>query len=117
MTPGVRFFFSEVKFAGLHALKEGVARSFIARETALFSGKASRAHTPSRLARALDGLHAELRQLGYAEAEVRASDVAVDERTGAVVVSVAVAEGARWRVSVVRVEGADGAGVPSDVFP
>ena len=112
--PGVRFFVSVVKFAGLHVLPESTARSFFIGEAALFAGKASRAHTPSRLARALDGLQAEIRQLGYAEAEVRASEVAIDERTGAVVVAVAVTEGPRWQVSAVRVEGAEGSGVALD---
>ncbi len=114
VTPGLRYFVSGVTFTGLRALKEKAARSFFARETALFSGKASRAHTPARLGRALDGLQAELRGLGFAEAEVRASDVASDERTGAVVVAVAVTEGALWQVSAVRVEGAEGTGVGVD---
>ena len=113
--PGVRFFVSNVTFAGLHALKEKAARSFFMGDSALFSGKASRAHTPSRLSRALGGLQAELRQLGYAEAEARASAVAIDERTGAVGVAVAVTEGARWQVSTVQVEGAEGTGVAADL--
>ncbi|MBL9187107.1 MAG: BamA/TamA family outer membrane protein [Opitutaceae bacterium] len=108
---GLRFFVRDVKFEGLHALKESAARSFFAGDSALFSGKAGRAYTPARLSRALDGLQAELRQLGHAEAEVRASDVAVDERTGEVQVVVAVTEGARWHVAAVRVEGADGTDV------
>lgn len=108
---GVRFFVRDVTFAGLDALKENVARSFFAGDSALFSGKAARAYTPARLSRALDGLQAELRQLGYAEAEVRASDVAVDERTGEVVIAVVVAEGARWQVGAVRIEGAEATGV------
>ena len=114
ITPGVRFFVSEVKFTGLHAVKERAARSFFVGDTALLSGKASRAHTPSRLSRALDGLQAELRGLGFAEAEVRTNEVTIDERTGAVVVSVAVTEGARWQVSAVRVEGAEGTGVEAN---
>ena len=113
--PGVRFFVSNVTFAGLHALKEKAARSFFMGDSALFSGKASRAHTPSRLSRALGGLQAELRQLGYAEAEARASAVAIDERTGAVGVAVAVTEGARWQVSTVQVEGAEGTGGAADL--
>jgi outer membrane protein assembly factor BamA len=111
---GVRFFVGDVTFAGLHALKEKPARSFFLGDSALFSGKASRAHTPSRLARALDGLQAEIRQLGYAEADVRASEVVIDERTGAVAVAVAVTEGARWQVSAVRGEGLEGTGVAAD---
>jgi outer membrane protein assembly complex protein YaeT len=114
VTPGVRYHVREVKFAGLHALKAAAARSFFVGDSALFSGKASRVHTPARLARALDGLQAELRQLGYAEAAVRASDVATDDRTGAVVVSVAVTEGAMWVVSAVRIDGTEGTNVVVD---
>lgn len=114
VVPGVRYFVKEVKFTGLRSLDEKVARSFFAGDAALFAGKANRAHTPARLARALDGVHAELRQLGFAEAEVRASEVTVDDRTGAVLVSVAVTEGPRWHVSALRLEGAEGTGVTAD---
>lgn len=114
VTPGVRYFVREVKFAGLHVLKERVARSFFVGDTALLAGKASRAYTPAQLSRGLDGLQAELRQLGYAEAEVRAGEPAIDERTGAVVVAVTVKEGTQWRVGAVRVDGADGTGVEVD---
>ncbi|MCX6951075.1 MAG: hypothetical protein NTV51_02645, partial [Verrucomicrobia bacterium] len=112
--PGVRYFVKEVRFAGLKVLKERAARSFFVGDTALFSGKADRAHTPSRLSRALDGLQAELRGLGYAEAEVRASDVAIDDRTGAVGLTVAVTEGPKWVVGAVKVDGVDGTGIEVD---
>lgn len=111
---GVRFFVSRVSFAGLQSLKENAARSFFMGNATLLAGKASRAHTPSRLSRALDGLQAEIRQLGYAEAEVRAGGVAIDESTGAVAVSVIVTEGARWEVRAVRIEGAEGTGIAPD---
>lgn len=114
VTPGVRYYVREVKFTGLHVIKEKAARSFFVGDTALFSGKASRAYTPARLSRALDGLQAELRQLGYAEAEVRAGDLAIDERTGAVVVPVTVKEGPKWRVGAVRVDGVEDTGVEVD---
>ena len=54
--PGVRFFVSGVTFAGLHAVPERTARSFFVGDAGVFAGKASRAHTPARLARGLDGL-------------------------------------------------------------
>lgn len=111
---GVRYFVSEVTFTGLRALKENTAWSFFAPDSALFASKANRAHTPARLARALDGLQAELRGLGLAEAEVHASDVVIDDRTGAVKIAVAVTEGARWQVAQVQVEGAEGTGVEID---
>lgn len=109
--PGVRYYVSEVKFTGLHAVKDRAAKSFFVGDSALFSGKADRAYTPSRLSRALDGLQAELRGQGFAEAEVRTGDLAVNDRTGAVAVSVTVTEGPKWRVAAVNVEGTDGEGV------
>lgn len=111
---GVRSYVREVKFTGLQALRESTARSYFLGEAAVFSGKATRAHTPAKLARSLDSVQAELRGLGYAEADVQASDVATDEKTGAVRITVAVTEGARWRVSAVRVEGADGLNLELD---
>lgn len=111
VTPGARFFASEVTFVGLHALKEKAARSFFVGEAALFPGKASRAYTPDRLARALDSLQAELREQGLAEAEVRTRTVNIDDRTGAVSLVIEVIEGVRWHVSDVTVAGAGEAGV------
>lgn len=108
---GVRYYVSEVKFTGLHEVKEQTARGFFVGEVALFVGKSKRAYTPPRLARALEGLQAELRQQGYAEADVRASDVAIDDRTGAVKIMVAVTEGPKWRVAAVTFEGTDNVGV------
>ena len=110
VTPGVRFFVSEVKITGLHAWPEKAARAFFLGDAALFSGKASRAYTPARVARSVDGVRAELRDRGLADAEVRASEVSRDARTGAVVIAVTVTEGVRWQVRAVRVVGAD---VPS----
>ena len=115
--PGVRFFVSGVSFAGLHAVPERTARSFFGGDAGLFAGKASRAHTPARLARGLDGLQAELRQRGFAEAEVRAARVDADGRTGAVMLAVVVTEGPRWWVRTVRVEGAEGTGVALGGLP
>jgi outer membrane protein assembly complex protein YaeT len=109
--PGVRFFVSGVTFAGLHAVPERTARSFLAGDAGVFAGKASRAHTPARLARGLEGLQAELRQRGFAEAEVRADRVDADGGTGAVMLAVTVTEGPRWWVRAVGVVGAEGTGV------
>ncbi|MEO6245662.1 MAG: BamA/TamA family outer membrane protein [Opitutaceae bacterium] len=112
--PGVRYFVSGVTFAGLRTIGEGTARSFFLGEGGLFSSKATRALTPSRLVRGADGLQAELQQLGFAEADVRAHEVSRDGRSGAVVVAVEVTEGERWKVEAVRVEGAAATGVAVD---
>jgi outer membrane protein insertion porin family len=108
---GVRYYVKEVKFTGLHEVREGVAKSYFIGETALLSGKASRAYTPSRLTRGLGSLQGDLRQLGYAEADVKAADVQTDEKTGAVTINVAVTEGPKWIVREIQVDGADGTGV------
>lgn len=112
--PGVRYFVSDVTFTGLHAVKAKAARRFFMGDAVLFPGKASRAYTPAGLARALAGVEAELKELGLAEADVRAGELAIDERTGAVRVTVAVTEGAHWRVGAISVEGGEAAEVTLD---
>jgi outer membrane protein assembly complex protein YaeT len=109
--PGRQSYMAQVTFAGLHQVKEEAARSFFMGDSATFSNKTSRAYTPARLARALDALQAELRGLGYAEAETSAAPVTIDERTGAVSVVVTVKEGAPWRVTAVRLRGAETTGI------
>ncbi len=105
--PGVRSYVKDVSFEGLHAIKSATARSYFLGETALLSGKKSRAYTPSRLNRALGGLQGELRQMGYAESEVKAEKVNQNEQTGEVTVMISVNEGVRWLVKEVRIEGAE----------
>jgi outer membrane protein assembly complex protein YaeT len=112
--PGVRFFVSDVTFSGLHALKANAARRFLVGDAVLFPGKTSRAYTPAGLSRALGGVEAELKELGFAEAEVRTGTLSIDERTGAVRVAMAVTEGPRWRVGAINVVGGEAAGVKLD---
>lgn len=109
--PGVRYFTKEVTFEGLHSVKAAAARSYFIGETALFSGKSARAYTPSRLSHGLTGLLGDLRQLGYAEADVKAAKVDIDEKTGAVSIAVEVKEGVRWLVREVRIEGGEATNV------
>lgn len=109
VTPGVRSYVRGVTFTGRTVLKESVARSFFLGGAALFTGRASRAYTPARLARARDGLQAEYRLRGYAEAEVQARATSADPATGAVWLQVAVTEGDRWQVATVTIEAAEAA--------
>lgn len=107
VNPGVRFYVSLITLAGLRAIDEAKARSYWGGGATRWKSKASRAYTPARMVRAMDGVEAELKELGFALAEVRAGAVHLDEATGAVDVSVLVTEGERWRISAVRINGAE----------
>jgi outer membrane protein assembly complex protein YaeT len=111
---GVRYFIDAVAFSGLSVLPEETARAFFVGQSALFATKANRAYTPSRVARGVDSLASELRQRGYAEAEVRNDGTRIDDRTGAVRLTIGVSEGVRWRVAAVTM---DVAGRPETAPP
>lgn len=104
---GVRYRFTRVRFNGLQAVPAEEAETFFLGERVLIGRGAAQAYSPARLNRAVSGLEAELRRLGYAEATVRASDVRLDDRTGEVEVDVDVVEGARWEATGLRTEGAE----------
>ncbi len=109
---GTRYYFKEVKFSGLHAVQEKTALEYFAGQSALFQSKGARVYTPSRLSRAVESVQTELRQLGYAEADVRASSVLADDHTGEVKVQVDVREGERWEIGAINVAGTEGIDVP-----
>ena len=111
VTRGVRYYVAEVKFVGLEAVEEEVARGYFVGESTLFNNKAVRLYTPARLNRSVDSLMADLRQRGFAEADVRAGEVQVDHATGEVRALIEVREGARLRVADVRIEGGAETGV------
>ncbi len=104
---GVRSVIETVTFTGLTKLPVEKARGFFLPNEVPLVGTEARAYSPSRLRRSAANLQAELRQQGYAEAEVRATVVNEDLRTGRVAVAVAVSEGPRWIVAAVRREGAE----------
>jgi outer membrane protein assembly complex protein YaeT len=104
---GVRFVFDEVRFTGLQALEEDVARQFFMGEPVLISRKASRVFSPALLRRAVNTLEGELQRLGYAEARVTADAVQMNHENGEVDVTIEVTQGPRWLVTAVRTEGAD----------
>jgi len=107
---GIRYVVKEVRIEGVSAVPLQTARGYFRPDSALFGG-AARAYTPSRLRRAAEQLQEELRQHGYADADVRAAAAHIDDATGAVDVVVDVKEGARWEVTELRVAGAEDAKV------
>jgi outer membrane protein insertion porin family len=112
---GVRYFIEDVRIVGLSVVPAKTAQGFFVGESTLFSGKAARAYTPGRVSRGVESLDSELHQLGYADATVQTKDVTVDDRTGAAKVTVEVAEGVRWRVAEVRVEGTENTEVKANL--
>lgn len=99
---GVRSFVDEVEIGGLAAIPEDRGRRFFRADTALLGGRRINAYSKSRVGRAADALLAELQQLGYAEAQVRAAPAA--EPAGPVTLQVQVTEGARWVVQKVALQ-------------
>jgi outer membrane protein assembly complex protein YaeT len=112
---GVRYVVNEVQIEGLTAFPVKVARGYFRPEQALFVAGEARAYTPARLNRAVDALLDEFRQRGYAEAQVLAKEVRIDDRTGQVALTIAVVEGPRWDVAALRFEGAEASQVPVDL--
>ena len=59
---GVRYVFEEIRFSGLQALEEEVARQFFVGEAVLLSRRATRIYSPSRLRTAATNLERELQR-------------------------------------------------------
>ena len=94
--PGVRYVVTEVKITGLTALPVETARGYFMPGRALLVVGSAQAYTPSRLRRALESVREELLQRGFAEAQARATEVKIDDKTGKVVLALEVNEGPRW---------------------
>lgn len=110
---GRRFTLTEIKFEGLHALREEDARTFFRGENALFFLGSERAYSPSRLQRSTGNLLEELRRKGYAEADVDVDDVQINHENGNVRVHVTVNEGPLWRVTAVNFTESDSDDTPA----
>ncbi|MDI1248857.1 MAG: BamA/TamA family outer membrane protein [Lacunisphaera sp.] len=110
---GRRFTLQEVTFTGLLAMKEKEARSFFVGENTLIPLASERIYAPGRLQNAAGNLEEELRQLGYAEAEVTVETAQTDRATGDVRIRITVKEGRRWVVQALQFEIAGGGDVPA----
>lgn len=101
LKPGVRYHITDVEFTGLTVMTRKEARRFFRSESTLLAVARTNAYSPSRISRSADALLSELRQRGYADADVRAEKKA-DDATGKVSVLVEVREGPQWIVSELR---------------
>lgn len=110
---GMRSVVDGVEINGLAAIKAEDATGYFRPNQVPLVGTEARAYSPARLRRSQAALTEALRQAGYAEAVVKTEVVRDDPRTGRVDVVVTVAEGPRWMVSAVTIEGAEGTGVKS----
>lgn len=114
---GVRFYFREVSFEGLTALRSSEALRFFMGMDFLLAQKSTRLYTPGRLASALRGLTEALQQKGYEDAEVTTASLRRDDERGTVTLVVSVNEGRRSIVRTVRQEIAPPEAIPPVKLP
>lgn len=96
---GVRSDIDRVVFHGLTVLRADQALPYFRAEGLLASLAAERIYSPDRLHRSAANLEQALRDRGYAEATVTATEQQADLRTGKVSIRVDVKEGPLWRVA------------------
>jgi outer membrane protein insertion porin family len=92
---GVRFYFDEVRFAGVTAMSLRDAAHFFIETDALIKLKANRVYTPQKLRAGLKNLEEGLERLGYESATAVSTNLVVNTNTGAATVDVIVEEGPR----------------------
>ena len=109
---GVRSHIASVAVSGLTAIDPERARGFFRNDSTLFGTERANAYSPAKVNRGVDALLGELRQAGFAEAQVRA-DIARDDR-GAIALQVTVRQGPRWLVDgvVLQFDGPAPEGLP-----
>lgn len=105
---GVRFYYDAIEFTGLTAIPEREARNFFVSGDTLVRLHSNRIFNPDQLKSSLANLTETLRRKGYRSAVVRASQVEMDEASGAVAVQIAVEEGLPTVVRSVAVTVAGG---------
>ncbi len=113
---GQRFHFDEVNFEGLSGVGEEEARSFFIGQAAPLLLKAERIYSPARLRRGVGNLTETLHRRGYANATVESSTPVMDEKSGAVTVTINVKPGPRWMVRSVRLVPEQGEGPPEGII-
>ncbi|HLH56242.1 MAG TPA: BamA/TamA family outer membrane protein [Verrucomicrobiae bacterium] len=104
ISKGVLFYFQSLQFQGLHTVQPKTARSYFFETDGLFSTKKARAFTPERLRQGISSLTDVLDRNGYQDAKVEAVDTNRNDRTGAVNVTVNVAEGRKYFIHSIREE-------------
>jgi outer membrane protein assembly complex protein YaeT len=101
---GVRYHYRHLTFDGLTAISARRARAYFMETGVLLPLPSTRIFTPGRLRTGLRSLTDVLERMGYAEARATASDVELNNETGAVNVRVRVEQGLKSMVGSVRVE-------------
>ena len=101
---GVLYYFKSLGFEGLRSVPAKTAKSYFFETEPLFPTKAARAYTPERLRQGMSSLSDLLEGQGYQDAQVRASHVHLDDRTGAVRVSIEVEQGRQSFIRSIREE-------------
>ncbi|MES2694213.1 MAG: BamA/TamA family outer membrane protein [Verrucomicrobiota bacterium] len=100
VTPGVRSHVVKVEVSGLTGGEEKRARAFFRTESTMFRSARMNAYAPGRVNRGADSLLSELRQGGYADADVKATKASETEK-GEVTLRVEVTKGPKWTVGEV----------------
>jgi outer membrane protein insertion porin family len=97
---GVRSYVADVTFSGLTAIDPEKARLYFRTDATLIATERTNAYSPSKMNRGAAALLDELKQLGHAEAQVRARESGGNG--GAVTLLIDVTEGPRWQVAGVH---------------
>jgi outer membrane protein insertion porin family len=111
---GVLYYFKSLEFHGVTAVPEKTARSYFMETESLFSSKSGRTYTPDRVQQGVSSLKDTLDRLGYQDAQVTSATVHQDDHSGAVAVSVTVAEGPKYIIHSIRERFIDGASTNQD---
>jgi outer membrane protein assembly complex protein YaeT len=99
---GEMFYYEQLSFTGLQAVKTKEARSYFVEVGSLFPRKSDRVYTPEKLKRGMANLTSALDRLGYAKAEVTTNQVQIDWENGRVRVGIEVRQGDKFIVHTVR---------------
>ncbi len=102
--PGVLFYYKNVDISGIRALDENQAMAYFIPADFLLPLKSTRVFTPAKLNAGIDNLREILVSEGYHDALAIAREVDIDRETGAVSVSIDVAEGELYLVEKLEKE-------------
>ncbi|HEV2210920.1 MAG TPA: BamA/TamA family outer membrane protein [Verrucomicrobiae bacterium] len=99
---GVLFYFQSLQFTGLQTVPLKQAYSYFEQTETLFHLKRGRIFTPDRLDSGIEALTGVLDQQGYREAQARVTQLAQNDRTGAVAARLQVQQGPQFIVRTVQ---------------